>query len=92
MEENVKNGISLSAIAENINLIGKGLEKLNNMAIAGEIGFPGLASVDLSGLSQFAKKFQGKYEDLIVIGIGGSSLGFEAITNALLPHGYNVLF
>lgn len=89
MVDNLKNGISMSDIELNLEKIGKGFQKLNKMVESGEIGFPKLAEVDLGELIDFTKKFQGLYNDLIVIGIGGSSLGFEAVANALLPFGFN---
>jgi len=69
----------------------KGLSRFIEMSENGENGIPGLAKQDTTAIRNFAKEVRGKYNDLIVIGIGGSSLGFEAICNASLPYGHNAL-
>jgi len=56
-----------------------------------KIGFTKLIENDYSNIKNFIKSVSGKFNDLIVVGIGGSSLGFEAIADAILPYGYNSL-
>ncbi|MGA1861563.1 glucose-6-phosphate isomerase [Deferribacter thermophilus] len=68
-----------------------GLLKLIQLHSNGEVGFPDVVNQNISEIKDFAKKTLGKYNDLIVIGIGGSSLGIEAVCEALLPYGYNAL-
>lgn len=91
MKEYVESGIEEDDIQQQIEKVQKGFEELNKLVESKEIGFPELAMDNLEGLIDFTKKFKGLYNDMIIIGIGGSSLGFEAIANALLPYGYNAL-
>lgn len=51
-----------------------------------------LPDADLSEMEKFAKKFQNKYKDVVIVGLGGSSLGTQAIFQALLPHAQNIHF
>ena len=69
----------------------KGLSQLIKVAEENKIGFTKLIENDYSNIKNFVKTVSGKFNDLIVIGIGGSSLGFEAIVDAILPYGYNSL-
>lgn len=39
----------------------------------------------------YARSADGKFDDVVVLGIGGSALGTIALRTALLPHGWNVL-
>ncbi|MDR2400910.1 MAG: glucose-6-phosphate isomerase [Deferribacteraceae bacterium] len=69
----------------------KGLAILTDMVKNGSVGFPELPKQKLDEIKAIAKGQGHKYNDLVVIGIGGSALGFEAVVNALLPSGYNSL-
>lgn len=69
----------------------KGLSKLLKMIETGEVGFAKLDSFNLDVLKGFVKTVMGKFNDLIIVGIGGSSLGFEAIVESLMPYGHNSL-
>ena len=69
----------------------KGLSELIKSADENRIGFTKLIDNDYGNIKNFIKSVSGKFNDLIVIGIGGSSLGFEAIVDAVLPYGYNSL-
>ncbi|MCX8084931.1 MAG: glucose-6-phosphate isomerase [Calditerrivibrio sp.] len=91
MREHITDGITSEELNEHLNLANEGLIKLSQMVEKGEVGFPKLVESDISDLLNFVKEGAGRYDDVIVIGIGGSSLGFEAITNGLLPYGYNCL-
>jgi glucose-6-phosphate isomerase len=66
-----------------------GLSRLLMMVDEGKAGFVQLPTQDTSAMKKFAKEVSGKFNDLIVIGIGGSSLGVETLCNALLPFGHN---
>lgn len=87
----VSSFIGYDEMEKNIGLAKKGYSKLIELVEKGEVGFTNLVHKDLSEIIQFAKSISGKYNDLIVVGIGGSSLGIEAVENALLPHNYNTL-
>ncbi|MDY6821592.1 MAG: glucose-6-phosphate isomerase [Deferribacterota bacterium] len=78
-------------IEEYKNNVKRGLSELIKLTQAGEVGFPKLTTFNFDEVKKFSKSITGKFNDLIVVGIGGSSLGFEAIANALLPYGHNSL-
>ncbi len=50
-----------------------------------------LDTVDLSKIKSLAKDIRGNFENFIVLGIGGSSLGSDALFTALSKSGYNLL-
>ena len=68
-----------------------GYERLQKMVEEGSVGFPKLPEYDTTELREFAKDVKTNYNDLIVVGIGGSALGIEAVVNAILPYGYNAM-
>lgn len=68
-----------------------GYERLQKMVEEGSVGFPKLPEYDTTELKEFAKDVKSNYNDLIVVGIGGSALGIEAVVNAVLPYGYNAM-
>jgi len=45
----------------------------------------------LASVQAFADRAAGRYDDVVVLGIGGSALGPIALRTALLPAGYNAL-
>lgn len=68
----------------------QGFEKLRE---SGAVGF-----VDLGGdggllkqVEDFAAKARGKFDDVVILGIGGSALGPIALRTALRPSGWNML-
>ncbi|WP_022849737.1 hypothetical protein [Limisalsivibrio acetivorans] len=67
----------------------QGLSRLIELKDKGDVGFMNLPGQDTAEIKDFAKEIKGTFNDLIIIGIGGSSLGLEAVANALLPYGYN---
>ena len=81
----------LDSIEDYKNKAQKGLSQLIKSAEENKIGFTKLINTDNSNIKAFVKSISGKFNDLIIIGIGGSSLGFEAIADAILPYGYNSL-
>ncbi|MDR0454661.1 MAG: glucose-6-phosphate isomerase [Deferribacteraceae bacterium] len=89
--KNMKCGISEEQIDTQTVKARKGLAKLSDMVKSKEVGFTELPYQNTDEMKSLAKDLSRKYNDLIVIGIGGSALGFEAIANAMLPHGYNSL-
>ena len=56
----------------------------------GEIGFFNLPTIDTRDIKKFAAKIRENYENLIVLGIGGSALGTTAVQTAL-GHSYSHL-
>ena len=48
-----------------------------------------LAGSSLSNIKEIAKYLQGKYENILLIGIGGSTLGFRSIVQSLKGPFYN---
>jgi len=91
MNAHVECGLSDEALEEYKAKAMKGLARLLDMQESGEVGFMNLPKMDFRDVKEYAKHVKGTFNDLIVIGIGGSSLGLEALCNALLPHGYNTL-
>lgn len=69
----------------------KGLSALIDLVKNGSVGFPQLVSQNTVAMKSFAKEIKGSVNDLIVVGIGGSSLGLETLCDAILPFGYNSL-
>jgi len=57
----------------------------------GMLGWMDLPCQDPGPLLEFADRNAGRYESLLVIGIGGSALGTTALATALLPFYYNEL-
>jgi len=78
----VKNSLKFSLA--DINLIKQYEEKINDEAASGEIGYyhlPDLGDEIIKDASEFLK--ERKFTDLVLIGIGGSSLGVKAIFRML---------
>lgn len=88
--KNCKKGITAEELEESLSVVRGGYSKLLSMVERKEVGFTELVNKDLSQILNFVKSQNGKYNDMIIAGIGGSSLGFEAIANALLPENYNM--
>ena len=57
----------------------------------GMLGWMDLPTQSPGPLLDFAAENEGRYECLVVIGIGGSALGSTALSTALLPFRYNEL-
>ena len=68
---------SLSGQAEQIH------NQLAELKEKGEIGFFDLPKIDTRDIKKFAAKIRENYENLIVLGIGGSALGTTAVQTAL---------
>lgn len=60
---------------------------------AGELGFldlPGNVALHAQSTA-FVSRTRGRYDDVVLLGIGGSALGPIALRTALRPHGWNAL-
>jgi glucose-6-phosphate isomerase len=68
----------------------RGLESLR---AGGTVGFVDLPSDKalLDQVERFAGGARGKYDDVVILGIGGSALGPIALRTALRPSGWNLL-
>src|SRR5256714_335792 len=67
-----------------------GFEKLRT---GGSVGFVDLASDNglLAQVETFAANSRGTFDDVVILGIGGSALGPTALRTALRPSGWNML-
>lgn len=88
-DSNLKGGISDELLSTYKEKAKVGFERLNKMIDDGIVGFPKLVNQDTSSMKKLFKDIQGKYDDLIVAGIGGSALGIEALVNGIMPYSYN---
>jgi len=89
MKAFIEDGIDDTALDTYREKARMGLSRLLRMVDDGKAGFVDLPAQDTSAMKKFAKEISGKFNDLILVGIGGSSLGIETLCNALLPFGYN---
>jgi glucose-6-phosphate isomerase len=87
----VNGALTHEKLEDQIQKARKGLACLANMVKTRSVGFPELPLQKSDDIRAISKECLHKFNDLVVIGIGGSALGFEAIVNALLPSGYNSL-
>lgn len=67
-----------------------GFEKLTSSAEVGFVGLPRDASL-LDQVTRYTSTARGKYDDVVILGIGGSALGPIALRTALRPSGWNML-
>lgn len=67
-----------------------GFEKLVSSGEVGFVGLPRDASL-LEQVLRYAETARGKYDDVVILGIGGSALGPIALRTALRPSGWNML-
>jgi glucose-6-phosphate isomerase len=68
----------------------RGFDQLRS---TGTVGFVDLGSDKalLAQVENFAASARGKYDDVVILGIGGSALGPIALRTALRPSGWNML-
>lgn len=68
-------------------------EKLSDTKKRGDIGFYDLPEdkENIKNILEMAKLIGSRYENLLVLGIGGSALGLRCLEKALLPTEYNLL-
>src|SRR5690349_13499397 len=67
-----------------------GFEKLTSSGEVGFVGLPGDSGL-LQQVTRYADSARGKYDDVVILGIGGSALGPIALRTALRPSGWNML-
>lgn len=84
-------GLTSEMIAELEPRLERGLAAVHNGAGTGMLGWVGLPWDDPRSFLEFAAETEGRYDALLVIGIGGSALGTIALSTALLPFFYNQL-
>ncbi len=67
--------------------------RFRELAASEVVGFVSAVSDDklLAQSLAFAESAQGKFDDVVVLGIGGSALGTIALRTALLAYGWNAL-
>ena len=67
-----------------------GFEALRESGTVGFVDLPGDKAL-LDQVTRFAAAARGKYDDVVILGIGGSALGPIALRTALRPSGWNML-
>src|SRR5256714_14767221 len=67
-----------------------GFEKLTSSGEVGFVGLPGDPGL-IQQVTHFADSARDKYDDVVILGIGGSALGPIALRTALRPTGWNML-
>ncbi|HEY6088891.1 MAG TPA: glucose-6-phosphate isomerase [Gemmatimonadaceae bacterium] len=68
----------------------RGFDALRANGTVGFVDLPGDKTL-LGQVEKFSSAARGKYDDLVVLGIGGSALGPIALRTALRPSGWNML-
>lgn len=80
-------GLSLDTIEQASGRALAGVDALAELGAADELTFPGLPDVDPGEIEARAAVDRAAFTDLVVLGIGGSSLGARAVYSALTrPH------
>jgi glucose-6-phosphate isomerase len=89
----VSGGIPRAAWAKADALFTKARKEFERLRSAGELGFldlPGNTALHTQSTA-FAKRTRGKFDDVVVLGIGGSALGPVALRTALRKPFWNLL-
>jgi glucose-6-phosphate isomerase len=88
-----RGGVSADSWDRAAGRFARAVEKLEQRRKAGELGFLDLpADTALHSQStDFVAKAQGRFDDVVLLGIGGSALGPIALRTALRPYGWNSL-
>ena len=68
----------------------RGFDQLRSSGAVGFVDRPGAADLARQ-VSDFARNAKGRYDDVVILGIGGSALGPIALRTALRPSGWNML-
>jgi len=68
----------------------RGFESLRQGGSVGFVDLPGNTAL-LDQATRFSSAARGKYDDVVILGIGGSALGPIALRTALRPSGWNML-
>jgi glucose-6-phosphate isomerase len=89
----VKGGIPKSEWRASKKRFAKAQQELESRRAAGELGFLELPNdrALLAQTTQFAARARGRYDDVVVLGIGGSALGPIALRTALRKPQWNLL-
>ena len=89
----VKGGIPKSEWVAAKKRFAKAQKELESRRAAGELGFLDLPAdrALLAQTTQFAARVKGKFDDVVVLGIGGSALGPIALRTALRKPQWNLL-
>jgi glucose-6-phosphate isomerase len=67
-----------------------GFEELTKSGAVGFVDLPGDKSL-VEQVTRFVATARGKFDDVVILGIGGSALGPIALRTALRPNGWNML-
>jgi len=89
LEKNVgKNGLNINDIKGYGKLTKQAIENIENAHREGELDFLNLPENNkvIEEIEDFVKNFEQEYDNILVLGIGGSSLGFQAIFSSLFPY------
>ena len=86
-------GIEPSEWTNALAQFGKAKAGFDELHSSGKVGFPDLPGdrALLEQVTRFADQARGKFDDVVVLGIGGSALGPIALRTALRPSGWNML-
>ena len=89
----VAGGISESEWAASSGAFEGAHARFKELRATGVVGFVDVVTNDelLEQALAFTRSAKGKFDDVVVLGIGGSALGTIALRTALLPHGWNTL-
>lgn len=89
----VAGGISESEWAGSAGAFDAAHTRFRELTVGGVVGFVDVATDEklLEQSLSFAESAKGKFDDVVVLGIGGSALGTIALRTALLKHGWNAL-
>lgn len=87
-----KHGIADGQWNTNLKRAHKGIKRIEAKRKKHEVGFLDVAKnkTIVEEINEYAKKVKGKFENIIVVGIGGSSLGGQALFTALTPLNWNI--
>lgn len=79
-----------SAAPQQFSAAKRGFEALRTDGNVGFVDLPGDKAL-LDQVTKFASAARGRYDDVVILGIGGSALGPIALRTALRPSGWNML-
>lgn len=89
----VAGGISEREWAESAGAFAAAHARFRELGASGVVGFVDVVTDEklLEQSLSFAASVRGKFDDVVVLGIGGSALGTIALRTALLKHSWNAL-
>src|SRR3989337_3823261 len=83
-------GADLTAAASGFSAAHNRFEALRKKGSVGFVDLPGDKSL-LEQATRYAASVRRKFDDVVILGIGGSALGPIALRTALRPSGWNLL-